>query len=347
MRENISPVRVVENPTLEVFHTDIVPSAEPVLLKGLVRHWPSVDAGRRGDEALSDYISGYDAGKPVQTNIGAPAIKGRFFYTPDMMSLNFDRRPAPISATLRRLLELEDVSEPPSLYIQSAPIAEYLPGFERENPLEFVAPVVAPRIWIGNQLTVQTHFDLSENIACVVGGRRRFTLFPPEQLPNLYPGPFEFTLAGPPVSMVRLEEPDFERYPKFKEALAHAQSADLEPGDAIYIPYFWWHHVESLDRFNVLVNYWWNDADPDLGSPFDCLLHGLLALRDMPPRYRDVWRTVFDHYVFKQNGEPVDHLPPEARGALGPRDAGTTQRMRMTLIRALAAKAGLKLPGQP
>ena len=31
---------------------------------------------------------------------------------------------------------------------------------------------------------------------------------------------------------------------------ASAQTAELEPGDAIYIPYFWWHHVRSLTGFN-------------------------------------------------------------------------------------------------
>lgn len=347
MTDDLKQVRVEANPTLEAFHTDIIPSAEPVLLKGLVKDWPSVAAGRQSDESLADYMTRFNAGKPVETIFGAPSIAGRFFYSEDMQSLNFDRKPAPIKETIDHILSMRDTADPPSLYIQSAPIPEYLPGFQQENRLDFVAPSIAPRIWIGNQLTVQTHFDLSENIACVIAGRRRFTLFPPEQLPNLYPGPFELTLAGPPVSMVRLDTPDYERYPKFKDALAHAQTADLEPGDAIYIPYFWWHHVESLDRFNVLVNYWWNDAEPDLGSPFDCLLHGLLALRDMPPRYREVWRMMFDHYVFKKHGEPVAHLPPEARGALGARDPRKTQKMRMMLLQSLAREAGLKPPAPP
>jgi hypothetical protein len=83
--------------------------------------------------------------------------------------------------------------------------------------------------------------------------------------------------------MVPLEQPDLRRYPRFQHALAAAQSAELEPGDAVYIPYFWWHHVQSLDRFNTLVNYWWDDASVQFGSPYDCLLHSFLTLRQLPP----------------------------------------------------------------
>ena len=78
-------------------------------------------------------------------------------------------------------------------------------------------------------------------------------------------GPLDFTLAGQPVSMVQLDEPDFARYPKFREALAAGCTADLEPGDALYIPYMWWHHVRMTGPFNVLVNFWWarGTAGPD------------------------------------------------------------------------------------
>jgi hypothetical protein len=169
----------------------------------------------------------------------------------------------------------------------------------------------------------------------VVTGRRRFTLFPPDQLPNLYVGPFDFTLSGPPVSMVSLYEPDFERYPKFKTALEHAQTAELGPGDALYIPYFWWHHVESLERFNVLVNYWWNPARTFGGSPLDCLLHGVMALRDMPPAQREAWRVAFDHYVFQRNGEPMAHLAPENRGMFGTMTAERAREIKSILVKIL------------
>jgi hypothetical protein len=210
-----------------------------------------------------------------------------------------------------------------------------LPEFARENSLLLLDTLVVPRIWIGNAVTVATHYDLSDNIACVVGGRRRFTLFPPEQIRNLYVGPLHFTLAGQPVSMVSLDEPDFERYPLFREALLSAQTAVLEPGDAVYIPYFWWHHVQSLEPFNVLVNYWWNEAEPRFGLPYDALLHGFLTIRHLPEHQRAAWREVFDHYVFQTGGDPVAHLPPQSRGTLGAMTPELAIQIRQALLRRL------------
>jgi len=148
-----------------------------------------------------------------------------------------------------------------------------------------------------------------ENIGCVVAGRRRFTVFPPEQTSNLYVGPLDLTPAGAPVSMVSVTAPEFERFPRFREALANGLVADLEPGDAIYIPYLWWHHVESLERFNVLVNYWWNPAPAGLGAPFDSIFHGMMAIGGLPANQRKAWRALFDHYVFRLDGDPAEHLP--------------------------------------
>lgn len=338
---NAAPVRTLEQVTLEQFRDDILPHGQPVLMKGFVSHWPAVQAGRSRPADTIAYLKRFDAGRPVETIYGAPDIAGKYFYNDDLSGLNFERHPAPISASLDRLAESLALAEPPSTYIQSVPIPPNLPGFAEENVIGVLPPIIEPRIWIGNALTVQTHFDLSENIACVVAGRRRFTLFPPEQTPNLYVGPFELTLAGPPVSMVRLEAPDYATYPKFQEAERHAQVAELEPGDALYIPYFWWHHVQSLEAFNVLVNYWWNDARRDLATPFDALLHAIIALRDLPENQRAAWQMMFDHYVFQENGDPVAHLPERARGALGPHTPQMRHQLKATLAQSLAQQAGL------
>src|SRR5206468_367295 len=82
---------------------------------------------------------------------------------------------------------------------------------------------------------------------------RRFTLFPPEQLQNLYVGPLDFNPAGQAISLVDHAAPDLERFPRYAEALQHAQVAELEAGDAIFIPSMWWHAVEALAPFNALV----------------------------------------------------------------------------------------------
>lgn len=323
----------------DTFRAEVLPSARPVVLRGQVADWPIVRAARESAHALADCIRGYDRG--IQSVIvEAPAsTDGRLFYRDGLEGFNFERKRGGISATIDRLLALADEPDPRRIFIESMPTDEYLPNFAAEHPMSLLDPRVRPRIWIGNVITVQTHYDLFYNIACVVGGRRRFTLFPPEQVTNLYTGPLEYTPAGAPLSMVPPYDPDLGRFPRFAEAMRHAVTAELEPGDALYIPFGWWHHVQSLTRFNALVNYWWNDA-AQYGSPYGALLHAALALRDLPDDQRAVWRALFDNYVFTDAEVALGHLAPEKRGLLGPPSPKRLQDVRSLLAQAFGKNQG-------
>ena len=188
--------------TAETFRTDILPTARPAILRGLVADWPAVQAGRDSPEALADHIRGFDNGTPVRFTEGAPSIQGRFFYNDDLSGVNFDQREGTVASVLDRLLTLQEDADPPAVAMQSIPEPQALPGFARANPSPLLGEEVFPRLWIGNAATVHTHHDMNDNIACAVAGRRRVILFPPDQTRNLYIGPFERTPAGPPVSMV-------------------------------------------------------------------------------------------------------------------------------------------------
>jgi hypothetical protein len=328
-----APIPVRSNVDLRTFREEIQPDARPVVLEGLVTNWPAVVAARESPRALADFIRRLDRGQtPAVIEVPA-AAQGRIFYREDLGGLNFTRTTAPIGATLERLLALATEQNPPGVFIESMVTDDFLPDFAAAHPMPLVDPMHGPRMWIGNRIKVQTHFDPLYNIACVVGGRRRFTLFPPEQIGNLYIGPVDSTPAGVPVSMVPLTRPDLTRYPRYAEALRHALVAELGPGDAIYIPYGWWHHVESLTPFNVLVNYWWNDS-PKLGSPFGVLLHAAMSLRDMPPDQRAVWKGIFEVLIFSDPETALAHLPADKRGLLG---RPSPQRVRE--IRAILAQA--------
>lgn len=296
---------------------DIVHKGRPVVFKGIAADWPLVRQAQQSDQAAADYLKALDNGKPVPVWIGEPEIKGEFFYSDTPGKLNFRKAPTTISATVDHLLTLVDNETPRSVYIQSLPIADHLTGFLDTHRLDLL-PDVSPRIWIGNRLRVQTHYDPVDNIAVLAAGRRRFTLFAPDQTPNLYVGPLEKTVAGAPVSMATIEEPDFVRFPRLKVALDSAWHADLEPGDGIYIPYMWWHHVRSLTPFNILVNYWWDAEPAHNADAMDAFLHAILTLKRLPEGRRNIWKTMFDHYVFETDGDPVAHLTEADKGALGP-----------------------------
>jgi hypothetical protein len=319
---------------------EVMASADqPVLFKGYVTHWPAVQFGAQSTQALIAYLKSCDNGVPANTLLGDPAIKGAFFYGDATDTFNFRQGRVPISVALDRICEQARAPDPYAVYVQSSLLKDHLPAFATDNRLDVLDEDVEPRIWIGNQVRVQTHYDLYDNMACLVAGKRRFTLFPPEQLVNLYPGPPHKTLAGTPVSMASLDTPDFKRFPRLKAALDKVQHADLEPGDALFIPYFWWHHVSSRQPFNVLVNYWWDPVPDAGGSPYDALLHAALALKGLSPRQRSAWRTVFDYYIFESHGDPVSHLAETDKSAMGAVTPDVRAELFRHLIRNLQDRA--------
>jgi hypothetical protein len=298
---------------------------QPVVLRGLIASWPVVCA----TDVLA-YLNSCGATRPVGPIAAPPSERGRFFYNEAFTGLNFGTAQMSLSEFLAQLAAAGTLAEPPGLALQSEIIADLIPKFAAENVLALL-PQVKARIWIGNRIRVAAHYDLMENVACNVAGRRRFTLFPPEEIGNLYPGPFEVTPAGTPVSMVDPAAPDLEKYPRFVQAWARASQATLEPGDALYIPYCWWHAVDSLETVSVLVNYWWSDAPQGVAGPYDALLHAILAFRHLPVQQREVWRRMIDYYVFESDGDPGAHLPPHARGILAPASPQLFARMRAML----------------
>jgi hypothetical protein len=128
--------------------------------------------------------------------------------------------------------------------------------------------------------------------------------------------------------MANLKEPDFERFPRIREALDEAWIADMEPGDALYYPSLWWHQAEAQDRFNVMMNYWWVDSPAYMGDPMDVLMHAMLGLRDRPLVDRQGWRALFDYYIFGDNSVPRTHLPEQIQGALADMNEENARRIR-------------------
>jgi hypothetical protein len=333
--------RVIEglNPK-QIPYAELLDAQEPAILKGVASHWEIVRRGTQSAAEAINYLASFDAGRPVVGYSGAPEIGGRFFYNADMTGLNFEARRVGLTEFLQRIEACLNDNDPPSFYIGSTDIELFLPGLAKDNALTLSDPMFEQNpptvsIWIGNRTIATAHFDFSNNIACSLVGRRRFTLFPPEQVGNLYPGPFHMTPGGQVVSMVDVRDPDFERHPRFREALDASQVAELEPGDALFYPAMWWHHVEALDPFNVMINYWWNTSPAFIDTPMTTLLHAILSLRDRPEAEKQAWRALFDYYVFGDPERPAEHLPEQGRGILAPLDDTAARRLRAELLQRL------------
>jgi len=335
MLPSAKPIRELPGVTPSDLTGGVLASKEPLVLRGLVARWPAVQAGRNGAASADAYLRRFCRDATVVAMIAPPDVGGRIFYNEDLSGFNFTSVHTRLDHVLAELARHRDNARPPAIYVGSTTIETALPGYGGENTLELGARDALASIWIGNQARIPAHYDLPDNLACVTAGRRRFTLFPPSQLENLYVGPLDFTPAGQPISLVDLHQPDLERFPRFGEAMRHAQAAELEPGDAIFIPSMWWHHVEALECFNVLVNYWWRQSPAYMDTPANALMLSLLSIRDLPPEQRSAWQEIFRHYVFEADEQTASHIPEGARRALGPMDDNAARMLRAQLLRKI------------
>jgi hypothetical protein len=313
----------------------VLMSKKPLVLRGLAADWPLVRAGLESPRAARGYLLKYYQQATVAVFLGLPEIEGRFFYNEDVTGLNFRPAMIKLDTVLDEILRHVDAEKPPALYVGSTTIDTCLPDFRRENDFDFGARDPLASIWVSNRTRIAAHHDLPDNLACVAVGHRRFTLFPPDQLPNLYIGPLDFTPAGQPISLVDFRKPDFRKFPRFAQALEHAHVAELGPGDAIFIPSLWWHHIESLDVLNVLVNYWWRVSPDYMDSPILALLHAIMSVRDLPEEQRRTMEQMFRHYVFEPGAETAGHIPEKARRVLAPMDEDRVREMRSYLLSRL------------
>tara|TARA_E500000178_G_scaffold251996_1_gene248592 strand:+ start:805 stop:1803 length:999 start_codon:yes stop_codon:yes gene_type:complete len=324
-------IRVVENCQSNHLSEEILLSNEPLLLKNFVHDWPLVKEAKKSDSAVISYLRNFDAKKPLTAMTGDPSIKGRIFYNEDLSGFNFDYRRVSLEEIFQKLTECSKLEEPPMIYVGSTNIDNWLPGFREENDITLGKHQPIASLWIGNRSRVAPHYDFPTNIACSVAGKRRFTFFSPEHLDNLYVGPIDFSPAGQPISLVDLLNPDYEKFPKYRNAESDAIVADLDVGDAVLIPSMWWHHVEARNDLNVLVNYWWRTTPNFMGSPLNVLQHAIMGLRDLPDEQRGIWKSLFDYYVFNQKEENISHIPENARGALNPMDENIADKIKNVL----------------
>jgi len=320
------------------FEREIVPRGEPAVFRGMMNDWPVVQAGKESDEELARLLHSAATEEPFEAWFGAPGLDGQFNYNADFSGFNFERRLATLEQLLDLLLRQRGAEQPYSMYAGGIPIRKHLPQLIPTIPVPMLDMQrdTLISLWLGNRTHTATHWDQSQNLACVVAGRRRWTLFPPDQLKNLYVGPLDFTLAGQPISIVDVDEPDLKTFPRFTEALKEARQVELTPGDALYLPAMWWHDVRSLEDFGALINFWWRDGEPPLLTPLNALYHAVITVKDLPPNEKKAWRNMFDHYIFGDDGDPVEHLPESGRGLLGKRTPELVERVKKLLIKALS-----------
>ena len=325
--------------------TAVLKNAEaPLVLRGLCRDWPLTQAGLKSPAAALELLQSYSAGLPVSACYLPAETQGRVFYNADFSGFNYQGGPLPFADLCQRLLDPALQHSGASIYMGSTEVNQFFPGIREQHqlPLEGLlnggpgAAQALVSIWLGSKSRIAAHYDFPHNLACNLVGHRRFTLFPPEQVANLYPGPMEFAPGGQDVSLVDFAAPDFGRFPRFADALAAGFQVTLAPGDVLFMPSMWWHHVEALDDLNLLLTHWWRDTPAYLGRPNNALLNAMLSIRHLPKAQRKAWQALFDYYIFADEPGGGAELPPEAQGLLRqPLDEATARALRSLIIQKL------------
>ena len=127
------------------------------------------------------------------------------------------------------------------------PIGETLLAELRTFGFEALAKVGWPVIssmdlFIGCSAAVHhTRYELKPTLHFQLVGKTRFIVFPPDQWRQLYPFACHHDLDRR--SRLDLDAPDDERFPDWRSARGVA--IELHPGDCLYLPPYWWHHVQS------------------------------------------------------------------------------------------------------
>ncbi|WP_133470351.1 cupin-like domain-containing protein [Paraglaciecola marina] len=312
----MTSIEVIEGVTPDTLSKELLNSDTPILLKGFGKDWPLPQLADEHDKSAMDYLMEFYRGMHVSAGLGDPKCKGRIFYNEEVTGFNFKAGNVQLNKVFERILQHSKDQNPPAVYIGSTNVEKLLPGFREQHFVDLTAENAVTNIWIGNQSRIAAHYDFPANLACCLFGQRRFTLFPPEQLENLYVGPLELSPGGQEISMVDFADPDFEKYPKFKTALKASIVADLDPGDALFLPGMWWHHVEAFQSLNVLMTHWWRPEPLIGGRPMDALQLAIMSVRDLPKEQREAWKNQFNYYVFEHDKHNHVHIPEDAQGML-------------------------------
>jgi hypothetical protein len=321
------------------FERDVLPANAPFVLRGQVADWAVVTAGRDSPEVLAAHLVARANATPLQIWSAPAASAGRFRYDETLTAVNFERRMATVAQLCTLLLRCVAEADSPSLFAGAVNLDAHLPALLPELPMPLLHPEQErlTSLWIGTRSSTAAHWDRPANLACPIAGPRHFLLFPPQAIGDLYIGPIDFTLAGQPMSLIDAEAPDFARFPRYADALTVAQVASLEPGDTLYLPPLWFHHVLSPAELGAQINFWWL-GDSSRISPLNTLLHAMLTLKDLPASERASWRALFNHYIFAAEPETVSHIPLDARGILGPRDSVIEARLMQKLAEQLRTR---------
>ncbi|XP_054286706.1 bifunctional peptidase and arginyl-hydroxylase JMJD5-like [Macrosteles quadrilineatus] len=235
-------IPILHSPSLETFSSQHFYPRKPVKISGCMTHWPAL----RLWEDLQ-YLLTVAGSRTVPVELGSNYAQSdwsqRLMTLREFISL-YITNPTSDSKDIGYLAQHQLFDQVPELR-KDIFVPDYCACSEEEGEVDINA-------WFGPPGTLSPlHHDPKHNLLCQVVGHKRVVLYSPSDTDCLYP--HEGRLLSN-TARVDPEAPDYKLYPKYRNT--QAITCQLNPGDMLYIPPTWWHHVRALD-LSFSVSFWW------------------------------------------------------------------------------------------
>uniref|UniRef100_A0A3Q0R586 Lysine-specific demethylase 8 n=1 Tax=Amphilophus citrinellus TaxID=61819 RepID=A0A3Q0R586_AMPCI len=228
-------------PSLESFKTNYLLPLKPVILEGIIDHWPAFNKHPWSIE----YLRSVAGCRTVPVEVGSR-------YTDEDWSQTL--------LTVNEFIDKYILNKVTSGYLAQHQLFDQIPELKDDIRLpdycclgEGDEEDITVNAWFGPGGTVSPlHQDPQQNFLAQVVGSKYIRLYSPEDTGKLYPHQSQLLHN---TSQVEVENPDAERFPEF--AKAPYLECVLQPGDVLFIPVRHWHYIRSLE-LSFSVSFWWS-----------------------------------------------------------------------------------------
>ncbi|CAM6004744.1 unnamed protein product [Sphagnum balticum] len=236
----LSPIAIdrISPPSFEDFQHNYLKANRPIVITGLVNQWP----------ALKNWDFEYFSKNFGDVKAGAFSLIG------GECDLNTERGSKLESVSVAESISSITEGRLDNGWAIATPVSIFPTKFQKDYyPPPYCADgkFLRSMTFLGPKGTITSlHHDLPENLYVMVKGKKRIMLFAPSS--PVYPNsPFS---KLPNHSKIDAEAPDYERFPRVKNAQPYY--VDLVAGETLFIPSLWWHHLRNLEP-SIAVNFWW------------------------------------------------------------------------------------------
>ncbi|NXY64765.1 KDM8 demethylase, partial [Callaeas wilsoni] len=226
-------------PSLEHFRDNYLIPQRPVVLEGVMDHWPCMK------KWSVDYFCQVAGCRTVPVELGAR-------YTDEEWSQQL--------MTVSDFISQYIMDENSVGYLAQHQLFDQIPELKEDISIpdycclgEGEEDDITINAWFGPGGTISPlHQDPQQNFLAQVFGRKYIRLYSPQDSENLYPHESQILHN---TSQVDVEDPDLVKFPNFTKAAF--QSCILMPGQILFIPVKYWHYVRSLE-LSFSVSFWWS-----------------------------------------------------------------------------------------